>query len=188
MAKDNENNIWTWGYGYEGELGNGQKVNYSAKPIKIMKETKFFKISLGALHDTAIDQQGTLWAWGSNRYGQLGDGTTTERLTPVQITKDIKFNQISAGYCYCLAIDNDGNLWSWGDNYYRHLGLDNESSNKIITPVQIQLNNKFKKVVSGMYHSFAKDTNGNWWAWGTNEYGQLGDGTTTNRLTPVQIN
>ena len=187
MAKDNENNIWTWGYGYEGQLGNGQKVSYSAKPIKIMKETKFFKISLGAVHDTAIDQQGTLWAWGSNRYGQLGDGTTTERLTPVQI-KNIKFNQISAGYLCCLAIDNDGNLWSWGDNSSRQLGLDNESSNKIITPVQIKLNNKFQKVVSGMDHSFAKDNNGNWWAWGLNRYGQLGDGTTTNRSTPVQIN
>ena len=130
-------------------------------------------ISAGDYHSLAIDTAGNLWAWGRNNYGQLGDGSTTDRYSPVQIKSDTTFKSVAAGTYHSLAIDTAGNLWAWGYNGYGQLG-DGSTTNRT-SPVQIKSGTMFKSVSAGKFHSLAIDTAGNLWAWGENYYGQLGE-------------
>ncbi len=160
--------------------GNSKKS--SVLDFKLSK--RFKTVEVGKLSTVAIDNEGNLWSWGGNDYGQLGDGTTIDRTTPLQITTETKFIQVSVGY-HCLAIDNEGNLWSWGYNKYGQLG-DGTISDKNI-PTKIDSTVKFIQVVAGTCHSLAIDNEGNLWSWGYNDYGQLGDGTKENKLRPIHI-
>ena len=186
LAIDNEGNLWAWGYNSYGQLGDGTTINRK-KTIKIKENIKFTQVS-AQYHSLAIDREGDLWTWGYNYYGQLGDGTTINRASPVKISIGIKFKQILAGVDYSLAIDNKDNLWAWGSNYQGQLGINNTSTKTSYTPIQVKKGTKFTQVSAGDYHSMAIDNKGNLWTWGNNLYGELGDGTTTDRSTPVQIN
>jgi len=84
--------------------------------------TKFKLADAGSVHSAAIDESGNLWTWGYNKYGRLGDGTTTDKSTPILIKSGIKFKNLSAGYNYTLAIDELGKLWAWGYNNVGQLG------------------------------------------------------------------
>ncbi|WP_303310171.1 T9SS type A sorting domain-containing protein [Hymenobacter sp. BT730] len=136
-------------------------------------------------HSLLVQTDGSLWAWGNNEYGQLGDGTTSNRATPVRIATGIKWKSAEAGRFYTLAIRQDGSLWAWGNNEYGQLG-DGTTSNRS-SPVQIAPGTKWLSVSAGNAHTLAIRQDGTLWAWGSNSYGALGDGTTTARLTPVQI-
>jgi alpha-tubulin suppressor-like RCC1 family protein len=141
------------------------------------------KVGAGWGHTCAIKQDGSLWCWGWNGYGQLGDGTNTSRNTPVQIMSS-GVTSVSLGDSHTCAIKQDGSLWCWGNNYYRQLG---DGTNTIrTTPVQI-MSSGVSSVALGGYHTCAVKTDGSLWCWGRNDSGQLGDGTYTDRTTPVQI-
>ncbi|MFC5471295.1 immunoglobulin-like domain-containing protein, partial [Cohnella suwonensis] len=129
----------------------------------------------------ALKSDGTLWAWGDNDYGQLGDGTTTRRYTPVQVLSGVQ--AIAAGARHSLALKSDGTLWAWGDNSVGDLG-DGTTIDRH-TPVQVL--SGVQAVASRGFHSLALKSDGTLWAWGDNAYGQLGDGTTINSSTPVQV-
>ena len=151
----------------------------------VINQMKFKEVSAGNNHSLGIDEEGNLWAWGSNNSGQLGDGTTEDKTSPVQIKAGTKFKAISAGVGYSLGIDEEGNLWAWGSNFNGQLG-DGTTEDRT-TPVQIKAGTKFKAISAGRSHSLAIDESGNLWVWGNNDYGQLGDGTTETRTNPVQI-
>jgi hypothetical protein len=150
-------------------------------------------IAAGYMHTIALKEDGSLWAWGNNNNGQLGDGTKTNKLEAVYIMDDVA--QVSAGEYYTMAIKNDGSLWAWGSNDAGQLGdgtvtifvpyrsrfEDHDKS----TPVRIMDN--VAQVSAGVYHTMAVKSDGSIWAWGQNIWGQLGDGTTTDKLTPVKI-
>jgi len=138
-------------------------------------------ISAGEEYSLAIKSDGSLWAWGYNEFGQLGDGTKEDRLTPVKIMDDVK--SISAGKGHSLAIKNDGSLWAWGANADGQLG-DGTTENRLI-PLKIM--DGVITIGVGWYHSLAIKSDGSLWAWGLNIYGQLGDGTTENKSSPVKI-
>jgi alpha-tubulin suppressor-like RCC1 family protein len=148
----------------------------------ICKEWLF--VETGETQTVAIKSDGTLWAWGQNNYGQLGDGTNIDKNIPVQIGTDNTWRYISAG-SDTLALKSDGTLWAWGRNNYGQLG-DGSTIDKN-TPVQIGTGNTWKYVSAGGNHTIALKSDGMLWAWGRNNYGQLGDGTTTNKNIPVQI-
>lgn len=161
--------------------GNSKKSN----TVQITVIGSIKTAELGNNCTFVIDNTGNLWTWGYNNYGQLGDGTTTNKTKPQQIKKGTKFKQISAGSSHSLAIDEDGNLWSCGFNGNGEVG--DGTTTLRTTLVQIKQGTKFIQVSIGSQFSLAIDEDGNLWAWGYNRYGQLGDETTTSKTSPVQI-
>ena len=142
---DASGTLWTWGLNNSGQLGVGanhpweqgyNSFNYINIPLKVKEEATFKSFVSGGEHSLAIDENGTLWAWGNNFYGQLGDGTKTDKNTPVKIKEGTTFISIDARFRSSSAIDENGNLWTWGYNRYGQLG-DNTDINRTV-PVGIK--------------------------------------------------
>jgi len=188
LAIDKNGRAWAWGYNRRGQLGNSSIiVKYT--PVSVCGAPKTFcQIDAGQEHHSvAIDKNGQAWAWGQNFGGALGNNGFASETTPVSVCGAPKtFCQISAGYYYNLAIDKNGQAWAWGWNIYGNLG-DNSTISKR-TPVSVLGATKtFCQICAGDYHSLAVDNNGLVWSWGYNYFGQLGDNTTTSRITPVRV-
>ena len=145
----------------------------------------YSKIESGQFHYLGLKFDGTLWAWGANNFGQLGDGTTTDRWSSVQIGSDSDWVAITAGENHSLGLKSNGTLWAWGRNIYAQLG-DGTTTNRL-SPVQVGNDNDWVSIAAGQYHSHGLKSNGTLWAWGYNWNGQLGDGTTYQRYAPVQV-
>lgn len=144
------------------------------------------QLNVGSHHTITLLDDGTVWAWGYNNKGQLGDGTTADRTTPVKLQLLSSVKSISCGANHTLAVKNDGTVWAWGNNGYGQLG--NGETIDRSAPVQVSNLTGVKQVFStNNCYSVALKEDGTVWAWGNNEYGQLGDGTKTNKSTPVQV-
>ncbi|WP_291401961.1 T9SS type A sorting domain-containing protein [Daejeonella sp.] len=142
-------------------------------------------IASGYYHNLSIHQDGSLWSWGYNRYGQLGDGTTSPRTTPARIGNANDWKTIAAGYLHSVAIKSDGSLWTWGANGYGQLGDGSAANSK--SPKRIGNATDWKMVGGGYNHTLAIKNDGSLWAWGLNNFGQLGDGTFVNKSIPTRI-
>lgn len=138
--------------------------------------------SAGNFHTLFVKPDGTLWGTGANNYGQLGDGSTTARLSPVQLATGVA-SVAAANNDYSLFVKNDATLWATGRNEVGQLG-DGSTANRS-TPVQIATG--VAQAAAGGGHTFFIKNGGVLWGVGWNNQGQLGDGTTTDRLSPVQI-
>ena len=141
----------------------------------------------------AIRKDETLWGWGGNTWGVLGDGTNINRYSPVQIGS-AKWNSISTRGYHTIAIQSNSTLWGWGVNTFGELG-DGTTTDRS-SPVPIGPRDlpgdfppiwRWKSVFAGDHHTIAIRADDTLWAWGLNSSGELGDGTTTNRLSLVQI-
>jgi alpha-tubulin suppressor-like RCC1 family protein/outer membrane protein OmpA-like peptidoglycan-associated protein len=185
LILDVDGNLYAYGSDSLGQLGVGIMNGKVIMPIPLMKGVKFSDISAGIFSSYAIDEYSYIWAWGSNDYGQLGDGTKKNKSIPVRVKSEMKFINISSGMNHVLAIDINGNLWGFGDNSYGQLGIENQEAQYIL--VKIINDKKFKSISTGDNHSLAIDSIGNLWVFGYNEYGQLGTGDIISKLTPVQI-
>lgn len=144
-------------------------------------------MSGGIDHSAVITYSGSIASRGNNQYGQIGDGTTTDRSTlTLNITGNTSWKKISCGSNNTLAIKTDGTLWGWGRNDSGELG-DNTTVHKS-SPVQtVAGNNTWSEISCGDRHALAVKSDGTLWTWGLNDQGQLGDGTTVNKSSPVQI-
>ena len=174
------NSAWNGSYMPGGQLGVGD-VFGRYTPTQIGTGSDWSLISCGYDHTLAVKTLGTLWAWGFNAFGQVGDGTVFYRITPKQIGVDSIWIAVSAGGSRSAAIKaNPGTLWVWGVNYTGY-------------PVQTGVSTDWVNVsVSGVATStssftLAKKSDNTLWAWGDNDYGQLGIGSTIDKTTPVQI-
>jgi len=136
-------------------------------------------------HTMALKSDGTVWAWGYNGSGQLGDGSTTDRYTPVEVSGLSGVMDIAAGDSHSLALKSDGTVWAWGYNGSGQLG-DGSTTDRY-TPVEVSGLSGVMDIAAGDSHSLALKSDGTVWAWGHNRYGRLGDGTTTQRTTPIQV-
>ncbi len=181
--------LWAWGDNQMGELGLGTTIFNLRTPVQVGTDTNWRSVSAGHFATFGIRTDGTLWAWGSNAYGRLGDGTTTNvlRRAPVQIGTATTWQSVSAGRYHTLALRQDGTLWAWGDNTSGQLGTGTASTTPQYSPVQVGTATDWQAVAAGVYYSLALRRDGTLWAWGDNTYGQLGTGTTTSLATPTQV-
>jgi hypothetical protein len=148
--------------------------------------TGIIAIVAGAHNSVALKEDGTVWVWGSNLYGQIGDGTTTMRKIPVKVSGISGAIGISAGAYFVQAVRDDGTVWGWGSNTYGQLG-DGTTTMRTV-PVQVTGVSGVLSVTAGSFHALALKNDGTVWGWGYNTYGQLGDGTTTTVCrTAVQV-
>ena len=212
MALGTDGSVYTWGYNNYGQLGNGQSTGegnatYAADPVRVpdpkdaSKAFKAVQISAGGFHALAISQDGTAWAWGYNDYGQLGDNTEINRPTPTQVgnptnsSQPFQVAQISAGVIHSLAIDKSGAAWAWGRNTNGQLGngaTSNQPTPRRVSPPTGQGSAGTRlataRISAGRGHSLAIGQDGNTYAWGDNQYGQLGNGSDTTPIsTPTQV-
>jgi alpha-tubulin suppressor-like RCC1 family protein len=189
LALKNDGSIYAWCTNAWGQLGLGDITNRSS--VTLMGGTKDWNyISIGGLSgpgtaSAGIRNNGTLWTWGSNTYGQLGNGTTTSYSSPIQIGSLTNWKMISIGHGHVLAVKTDGTLWAWGYNFFGQLG--NGTTTSYSSPIQIGSLTNWKRVYSSYQQSFGIKTDGTLWAWGVNGSGQLGNGTTTNYSSPIQV-
>ncbi|MFZ4599436.1 MAG: RCC1 domain-containing protein [Terrimicrobiaceae bacterium] len=178
---------WAWGPGYNGRLGDGTTVTKSS-PVPVVGGLLWCKVST-TQHTIAIRNNGTLWSWGVNLYGRLGDGTTVSKSSPVSVVGGFTdWCQVSAGGSHSLGVRTNGTAWAWGYNSYGRLG-DGTTVNKS-SPVSVVGGFTDWCQVSGAAtgsHNLGVRTNGTAWAWGCNYQGQLGDGTTVNKSSPVSV-
>jgi alpha-tubulin suppressor-like RCC1 family protein len=175
LAIKTDGTLWAWGTNDYGQLGNGIMNVTITTPIQIGTATDWQSISVGDEHTLAIKTNGTLWAWGSNEYGQLGDGIITVRDTPIQIGTANNWQSVSAGDDHTVAIKTDGTLWTWGANNWGQLG--NSPNIWEHTPLQVGTATNWRSISAGYTFTTAIKTDGSLWTWGSNQYGQLGDGT-----------
>jgi len=134
-------------------------------------------IAVGGFHALAIKADGSLWAWGGNKSGQLGVGDTAERETPVRVGDASNWKSVSAGGGHSLAIRADGSLWAWGKNTYGQLGVRVGDTIDKNTPTRVGADSDWKAVSAGGDHSLAIKSDGSLWGWGHSEYGQIGNGS-----------
>jgi alpha-tubulin suppressor-like RCC1 family protein len=189
--------LWLWGYNDFGQLGDNTSAHKSSPVQTVAGGTNWKQLSAGGMHCGAIKTDGTLWLWGGNFNGNLGDNTVTRRSSPVQtVAGGTNWKQVSTGlgsngfgYASTAAIKTDGTLWTWGYNASGGLG-DNTITSKS-SPVQtVAGGTNWKQVSSSTGNGgsmiTAIKTDGTLWTWGRNSSGQLGDNTIVDKSSPVQ--
>ena len=134
LALDEDGNVWFFGEKKE----DTSNYSYSVDPSKLNIEKKIIQISTGCYHSLALDVEGNIWSWGSNRFGQLGDGTTKADPSPKQIASDKKFVQIAAGWLHSLAVDTNGIIWGCGGTNDWALGISPNKVRYKSSPIQIE--------------------------------------------------
>lgn len=175
-----QNYVFGWGSSTDGRLGSNTWL-----PKQTVAGNDWQFLAGGVNRSHAIKTDGSLWAWGINYYGQLGDGTTIDKHSPVQVGADLDWDYITSGWQFSLALKSDGSLWAWGRNEYGQLGDGTTTDNN--SPIQIGTATDWQAIAVGDDHALAIKTDGSLWAWGDNSIGQLGDGTTINKSVPTQI-
>jgi alpha-tubulin suppressor-like RCC1 family protein len=175
LAIDTSGGLWAWGNNINSELGIGRVGGTRIAPTRVKSDTRFTSIAAEGWHSLAIDEDGGLWAWGSNQEGQLGDGTTQRRNTPIKIKDGTRFRGIAASSFYSLAIDENGDVWAWGNWSWNRKDGDGKVS-VVTTPTKINEGYNFTSITTSKVHSLAIDNRGELWGWGYNFYGQLGIG------------
>ena len=193
--------VWAWGDNSYGQLGNGSKTMQTTPVLVRMSDgtplSGVIDIKAGQGHSVALKNDGTVWAWGWNKYGQLGNGTAIDSLYPVQVKQNslsplTDVTAIAAGDNHTLVVKSDGTVWGWGYDYYGQIGDGTSgSSTGIKYPVQVKTGTTFltgiTAISGGVNFSLALKNDHTVWSWGYNTDGRLGDGTTTNRNKAVQV-
>jgi alpha-tubulin suppressor-like RCC1 family protein len=176
-----------WGSNSSGQLGDGTTTNRSTPMDVVGLSSGVTALAGGERHTCAVTSGGGVRCWGSNSYGQLGDGTTTQSNTPVDVIGlSSGVTVLAAGYYHTCAIASGGALKCWGYNFYGQLG-DGTTTNRSAPVDVIGLSSGVNALAAGYYHTCALSSGSALKCWGYNSSGQLGDGTTTNRRAPVDV-
>jgi alpha-tubulin suppressor-like RCC1 family protein len=196
LAVKTNGTLWAWGNNQQGVFGNsrsqGDGFGAVSSPIQIGASTDWSELFAAYSAVLAIKTDGTLWAWGQNDQGTLGQNNTISRSSPVQIGSDTNWSKITMGApggssVHCLAVKTDGTLWAWGYGIYGNLFTNNNIS--VSSPVQIGSDTDWAEVSAGLWSSFAIKTDGTMYAAGYESgYGQLAlSSRNVSRSSPTQV-
>jgi alpha-tubulin suppressor-like RCC1 family protein len=195
--------LYAWGANFQGQVGNGTTTE-ALTPVPVLAPApgvKFIEIAVGGGHVLGLGSDGNTYGWGRNGDGQIGNGTTINSLLPVLVAEPapgVTFTQVQAGGQHSVALGSDGKTYAWGENSAGQLG--NGTSLDSLTPTPVSSPSpgvSFTSVVSGYNYSFAFGSDGNAYAWGLSQNGQLGNGAEegsalpgplTGKATPVMVN
>ena len=198
--------LWAWGANECGQLGDGSKDSRRV-PVPIQDIGDLTQVLAGYRSALAVDTAGDVWTWGENVYGMLGDGTEENRNTPMRLVSLSEIRMVAAGVRTSYALGADGTVWSWGGNAFHELGSgpendhispSSQSDGWVIHPLsQTELGRSTPGLVHGLSRiiaiaaggsrAFALGSDGRVWAWGDNQRGRLGDGTTFEHLAPTRL-
>lgn len=191
LALRQDGTVWAWGHNGSGQLGNGTTGGEALSPVQVGNLSGVKAIATSCDYNLALKEDGTVWAWGSNYEGQLGNGTYGPSNVPVQVGNLSGVKAIAAGYDHSLALKQDGTVLAWGDNGNGQLG--NGTYDDSPTPIQVKTAGGstfggIKAIAAGSDYSLALKSNGTVRAWGSNFYGHLGSGTTVNESpAPIKV-
>jgi alpha-tubulin suppressor-like RCC1 family protein len=174
--------VYAWGGNGTGQLGDGTISQRLSPTPAVTLTSKVVAVSAGGEHSLALQEDGSLYSWGRNSYGQLGNGSTTQRTTPGYLGND--FASLAAGSSHSLAVKRDGTLLGWGWNLHAQLG---DGTSVVDRRLPVVVGTGFASAAAGAQHSLGLKADGSLQAWGNNGDGALGDGTTTQRLAPVLV-
>jgi alpha-tubulin suppressor-like RCC1 family protein len=201
-AVKSDGTVWCWGQNDKGQLGTNSTTD-STSPVQVLGAggagvlTGVRSMASGEKQSCAVKNDGTVWCWGENNDGQLGDGTTTNRSTPVQVVGAggvgflTSVTAVGGGLDHMCAVRTTGALWCWGRNAEGQLG-DNTTTGRS-TPVQVVgpggsgTLTSVTAVDGGQSHSCVLRSDATVWCWGRNDKGQLGDNSTSDRTNPGQV-
>jgi alpha-tubulin suppressor-like RCC1 family protein len=173
--------------GLAGRLGDGTTTNRSSPVTVVGGITNWSQVSAGLQHSLGLTSTGIAYAWGINLYGNLGDGTQTSRSSPVTVVGGItNWSQVSAGNQHSLGLTSAGIAYAWGLNTSGRLG-DGTTGNKSSPVTVVGGITNWSQLNGGLTHSLGLTSTGIAYAWGSSNTGQLGDGTTTSRSSPVTV-
>jgi alpha-tubulin suppressor-like RCC1 family protein len=186
LALKNDGTVWAWGDNVSGQIGNGTTGVDATTPVQVSGLSNVIKIDAGRFFSLAIKNDGTVWTWGENLYGQLGNGSNLDSNIPVQVAglSNVTPPIIAVGDFHCMVVKSDGTIWSWGRNTYGNLG-DNTTTNSNV-PVLVTAISNANQLAAGTNFTLLSKSDGTFWACGRNASGQLGDGTNTQRNTATQ--
>ena len=181
--------LWTWGNNYFGNLGLNSAApgdRYRSSPVQVGSTTNWSKVSHGLSFILATKTDGTLWSWGDNSHGKLGQGDTAPRSSPTQVGSGTDWNEVSVNNGMAMATKTTGTLWVWGQNASGTLGLNGDNNYKS-SPTQVGSSTNWSKIFAGGFNAMAIKTDGTLWLWGENTYGQLGFNNTDSKSSPTQL-
>lgn len=186
LVVKNDGTVWASGANQYGELGIDTVYSDNSHATELFQTHNIFNakaVAAGARHSLALKNDGTVWAWGDNDFGQLGNNSIVDELEPIQVLGLTDIIAISAGFMHNLALKNDGTVWAWGTNGYGECGVA-ISSGYEATAVMIPALSGIKQIAAGSYFSLALTNSGTVWTFGANNYGQLAQGTTSTYSSP----
>jgi len=199
-ALDSAGAAYCWGENYYGNLGDGTTADSSVPEAVntsgVLAGKTLTAITVGKEHACALDSTGRAYCWGYNGFGELGDGTTIDSSVPLAVDSGgalagKTLTQIAAGGEHTCALDTQGTVYCWGYNGYGQLGdgatVDSEVPVAVDTGGVLAGKRLTQITASGLYHTCALDSAGLAYCWGYNDFGQLGDGTTTDSDVPVAV-
>ncbi|GIE34140.1 chromosome condensation regulator RCC1 [Actinoplanes italicus] len=192
------NNAYCWGSGHSGQLGNNQNSGQSA-PVEVLEAgqappgpggSRLTRVFAGGSHLCGLDENAKAYCWGQNDSGQLGDGTTTSRQAPTAVNtpSGVTFTQFALGSTHTCATGSDTRTYCWGSGFNGVLGNGSTANVSTPTPVDAPPGVTLTGLSTQGFHTCGLGSNATTYCWGQNAEGQVGDGTTTNRLSPVPVN
>jgi alpha-tubulin suppressor-like RCC1 family protein len=181
---------YCWGFGGEGAVGHGSLIG-SRIPVAVSQPVgvTFTEVVTEYNHSCGLTSGGQAYCWGLNSSSQLGDSTTTNRTSPVAVQQPggLTFAQLSTGSAFTCGLDGGGPAWCWGNNGNGQLGIGSLTASRVPAAVSQPSGVTFTEVRAGGVHGCGLDTVGQAWCWGRNNYNQMGDGTSTQRTSPVAV-